>query len=431
MSDDKTLSLGDPVAAPQHVVVIGAGIVGLSCAWSLQDYGVSVTVVDRRHEAAGASAGNAGYVSPAHSIPLPEPRLLRYGLRAILDPRSPVSLPLRGDATRAKFLLELLAHCTGASWRRAMATYRPLNEGAIAAYDAQHTGGVTAEAARTDVISAFRHANEATGLLEEFNGIVGAGQSVDIELLTGERVRDLEPHLSRDINFGVVLRDQRYITPRPYVEALAMSVRERGGEIVESAEIDGVERRRGSVVARAGAREFNADAVVIANGAWLSRLASDHGATVPVYAGRGYSFTLPLDAPLTNAVHFPGTRLALTPAGERVRVVGVMEFTDPDAPLAPARINSMVKALKPLVTGVDWNGQADDWVGPRPLTPDGMPLIGRTATRGVYAAGGHGMWGVTLGPITGKLLAQEIATGELPAELAPFSPLRRSFSLRP
>jgi D-amino-acid dehydrogenase len=431
MSPDITFSQGDSNAAPRHVVVIGAGIVGLSCAWSLQDYGVSVSVVDRRREAAGASAGNAGYVSPAHSIPLSEPRLLRYGLRAILDPRSPVSLPLRGDAARAKFLVELLAHCTGASWRRAMATYRPLNEAAIAAYDAQHAGGVTAESVRTDIISGFRHEHEATGLLEEFNGIVGAGQSVDIELLTGERVRDLEPHLSGDINFGVLLRDQRYITPRPYVEALAMSVRDRGGEIVEDAEIESVERRGGAVVARAGAREFTADAVVIANGAWLSRLTSAHGATVAVYAGRGYSFTLPLDTPLTNAVHFPGTRLALTPAGERVRVVGVMEFTDPDAPLSQARINSMTRALKPLVTGVDWDGRSDDWVGSRPLTPDGMPLIGRTATRGVYVAGGHGMWGVTLGPITGKLLAQEIATGEAPPELEPFSPLRRTLFAAP
>ena len=426
MSDATSSSSSAP---PKHVIVIGAGIVGLSCAWSLQDHGISVQVIDRRHEAAGASAGNAGYVSPAHSVPLPEPRLLRYGLRAVLDPRSPVSLPVRGDRERAKFLTSLLAHCTGASWQRSMTAYRPLNEAALAAYDAQHEGGVDAESLRADVISGFGAAREATGLLEEFNGVVGVGQELDIDLLTGEQVRTLEPHLSSATTFGVLLRGQRYVTPLPYVQALANSVRARGGEIIEDAEIESVERKGDGVAARGRGREFHADAVVIANGAWLSRLASAHGVAVPVYAGRGYSFTLPAEVPLAQPVHFPTTRLALTPAGDRIRVVGIMEFADPDAPLATARIKSMVRTLKPLVTGVDWNERRDDWVGPRPLTPDGVPLIGRTATPGVYVAGGHGMWGMTLGPVTGKLLAQEIATGRAPTELLALSPLRRMSAL--
>ncbi len=418
-----------PSSSPKHVVVIGAGIVGLSCAWSLQDHGVSVQVVDRRREGAGASARNAGYVSPGYSVPLPEPRLLRYGLRAVLDPRSPVSVPLRGDAERAKFLVGLLAHCTGSSWRRAMAAYWPLNEGAIAAYDAQHAGGVAAASVATDTLSGFRDASEATGELEEFNGIVGAGQSLDMELLTAAQVHAIEPHLSDRITYGVLMRGQRYITPLPYVESLAESVRARGGEIIEDAPIESVERKGRMVIARSSLREFSGDAVVIASGAWLSRLASPHGVKVPIYAGRGYSFTLPIDTPLTRPVHFPATRLALTPAGDRVRVVGIMEFADPDAPLVEARIKSMVRTLTPLVTGVDWDGRSDDWVGPRPLTTDGMPVIGHTATPGVYVAGGHGMWGVTLGPVTGKLLAQAITTGSTPGDLLPFSP-RRLASLR-
>jgi D-amino-acid dehydrogenase len=310
-----------------------------------------------------------------------------------------------------------------------MAAYRPLNERALLAYDAQREGGVNAESISADLISGFTASSQATGLLEELNGVVGAGQAADIDLLTGEQVRALEPHLSSDINFGVLLRGQRYVTPLPYVTALADSVRARGGEIIDDAQIESVERNGSVVVARANTREFSADAVVIASGAWLSRLASSHGVDVPVYAGRGYSFTLPVDEPLTYPVHFPATRLALTPAGDRVRVVGVMEFTDPDAPLAKARIKSMVKTLRPLMRGVDWDGRSDDWVGPRPLTPDGLPIIGRTATPGVYVAGGHGMWGMTLGPVTGSLLAEEIATGRTPTELQPFSPLRRSTPL--
>jgi len=409
---------------PEHVVIVGAGIVGLSCAWFLQERGVHVTVVDRSQEFSGASAGNAGFISPAHCVPLPEPSLLRYGLRAILDPRSPVSVPLRGDLRRAKFLVEMLGHCTSSTWRRSMSAYVPLNALAIGAYDAQRSGGVSADFTTADILSGFKDPREASGLLEEFSGVVGAGQPIDIELLTANEAHRLEPHLSPAVRFGVLLRDQRFVTPYKYGEALARSVRERGGEIIDDSLVTEVVRADDRVIARTPAREYGADAIVLANGAWVSKLAIAHGVRVPVHAGRGYSFTVPIDSPLVQPVHFPGSRLGVTPDGDRVRVVGVMEFDEADAPLRSSRINSMIRALKPLLTGINWDKRSDDWVGPRPLTSDGMPLIGKTATRGIYVGSGHGMWGMTLGPVTGQLLAEEITTGRTPEEIRPFSPLR-------
>jgi D-amino-acid dehydrogenase len=342
----------------------------------------------------------------------------------MLDRRSPVSVPLRGDLRRAKFLFEMMGNCTSSTWRRSMAAYGPLNALAIGAYDAQRAGGVTADFTTADIVSGFKDPREASGLLEEFSGVVGAGQSIDIELLTAGEVHRREPHLSSAVRFGVLLRDQRFVTPRTYGTALATSVRERGGEIVGDSLVSEVVRQDDRVIARTSAREYVADAVVLANGAWVSELATAHGVRTPVHAGRGYSFTVPIDSPLLQPVHFPESRLAVTPDGDRVRVVGVMEFDKADGPLRPARINSMIHALKPLLMGVDWNKRSDDWVGPRPLTSDGMPLIGMTATRGIYVASGHGMWGMTLGPATGQLLAEEIVTGRTPAQIAPFSPLR-------
>ena len=206
--------------------------------------------------------------------------------------------------------------------------------------------------------------------------------------------------------------------------ALAENVRARGGKIVDGTPITSVARHGTTVVARTADGDLDADAIVLATGAWLSTLAAPHGVAVPVHAGRGYSFSLPVTTPLTHPVHFPATRAAITPAGQRVRVVGIMEFAGPEAPLTRARINSVVNAVRPLVTGFDWDSRADDWVGPRPLTTDGVPLVGRTATDGIYIAGGHGMWGVTLGPVTGRLLAEQIVTGRTPAALAPLNPQR-------
>ncbi|MFJ2306038.1 NAD(P)/FAD-dependent oxidoreductase [Streptomyces sp. NPDC087787] len=125
-----------------------------------------------------------------------------------------------------------------------------------------------------------------------------------------------------------------------------------------------------------------------------------------------------------RALQFPAQRVACTPLGDRLRVAGMMEFRKPEAPLDARRVHAMAEAARPLLRGADLDARRDEWVGSRPCTTDGLPLIGATRSPRVFAAGGHGMWGITLGPATGRLLAETIVTGELPAQLAPFDPLR-------
>src|SRR4051794_17756730 len=163
--------------APRQVAVIGAGMVGLSCAWFLQEAGVHVTVYDRDRVAAGASWGNAGWLTPALIAPLPEPAVLRYGLRAVLSPRSPVYLPLRADVTLARFLTGFVAHSTAQAWRRGMAAYAPLNERALEAFDVLTAGGVMAPTHRAEpFLASFRTAREAQRLCAELDKIRDAGQ---------------------------------------------------------------------------------------------------------------------------------------------------------------------------------------------------------------------------------------------------------------
>ena len=172
---------------------------------------------------------------------------------------------------------------------------------------------------------------------------------------------------------------------------------------------------------------MEADAVVLANGAWLGRLARRHGVRRLVQAGRGYSFTVAPDTVPRNPIYLPTQRVACTPLGEPsdgLRVAGMMEFRDPDAPLDPRRIEAIAEAASPMLTGVDFAARRDEWVGSRPCTTDGLPLVGRTRTQGVYVAGGHGMWGIALGALTGRLLAGQILHGETDPVLHSFDPLR-------
>ncbi|MGY1680141.1 NAD(P)/FAD-dependent oxidoreductase [Geodermatophilus sp. SYSU D01176] len=412
--------------SPRQVAVVGGGMVGLSCAWFLQEAGVQVTVYERDAVGAGASWGNAGWLTPALTAPLPEPAVLRYGLRAVLGPRSPVYLPLRADRTLLRFLTGFVAHSTARRWQAGMAAYVPLNERALEAFDVLAAAGVAAvtHPARP-FLACFRREREAERLCAELEAIRDAGQDVSGHPITGWRARAMEPALTDRVGAAVQIHGQRYLHPPEFVRSLAHAVRSRGGELVEGVGVADVQHAGGqvAVVTTSGHRQRR-DAVVLATGAELGRLAGRFGVRCPVQAGRGYSFSVPVERMPRGPLYFPTQRVACTPLGGRLRVAGMMEFRRHGAPLDPRRVTAIVDAVRPFLTGVDLDERRNEWVGSRPCTPDGLPLVGATASPRVFVAGGHGMWGITLGPVTGQLVAETVLKGEAPPELAPFDPLR-------
>lgn len=414
----------------QRIAVVGAGMVGLSTAWFLQSRGVHVTVLDREHVAAGASWGNAGWLTPGLTTPLPEPAVLSYGVRAVLSPSSPVYVPLRPDLKLLRFLAAFTGHSTARQWGVAMRAYGPVNRQALEAYDDLADGGADTRTYEADpFLACFRSAEERAVLVEELEHIRAAGQDVKFDLLTGVEARAEQPSLSQAVGAAVRLHGQRYLNPPVFVEQLARSVQERGGELREGVTVQRVREEHGGVTLRdSTGAEHRFDAVVLANGAWLGDLAAPFGVRQPVQAGRGYSFSVPCRQVPNGPVYFPAQRVACTPltspTGDRLRVAGMMEFRPADAPLDPRRVEAIVAAVRPLLEGVDLDDRQDEWVGSRPCTPDGLPLVGGTRSPRVFVAGGHGMWGIALGPVTGKLLAEQITTGVSPAALTPFDPLR-------
>ncbi len=411
---------------PQKIAVVGAGMVGLSTAWFLQEYGMDVTVFDRQDVASGSSWGNAGWLTPGIATPLPEPAVLKYGLRAVLNPSSPVYVPPSADKFFLKFVAGFTKRSTMPAWKKAMSSLVPINDKALAAFDTLKAGGVDAETYEAkSFIAAYRIEAERETLLEEMTHIKEAGQDIRFDVLTGDQARAIEPALSGEIGAALLLHDQRYVNPGVYVNALADSVRARGGRLEIATPVRWIDEDPAgmSVTTERGETE-QFDAIVIATGAWLGLLARDFGVKKVVQAGRGYSFSVAIDHVPNGPVYFPAARVACTPVGDRLRVAGMMEFRKPEAPLDRRRVKAIVEAARPLLAGADLDNRKDEWVGSRPCTSDGLPLIGVTANPRVFVAGGHGMWGITLGPVTGQLLAQQMATGLVPQELLPFSPTR-------
>lgn len=409
---------------PRSVVVVGAGIVGLSTAWFLQERGVTVTVVDRGGVGAGASSGNAGWIAPGLVLPLNSPAALRYGLRSLLDPRAPLHVPLTADPRLGLFLAQFAAQCRRSSWQRAMQAGVILSEDCIEAFDVLVANGVDAPITEAPVTALFESSTAAQHLLSDLRALEKAGQTTDITALSGAALHEYVPLAAPAATAGLSLGGQRFVDPARFVMALGRAVMDRGATL-RRLEISDVAHSGNIVELHTGrGRPLIAEAVVVATGAQLHRLVG-RWVHVPVRAGRGYSFTVPVERPMPGPIYLPDARVACTPYNGAMRVAGTMEFRQPHEPVVPARVAAIVATASQLLDGVRWAQRSNVWVGARPVTPDGRPLIGQVSPR-VFVAGGHGMWGFAHGPVTGRLLAEQITTSKQPQALRDCDPLRRT-----
>jgi D-amino-acid dehydrogenase len=249
------------------------------------------------------------------------------------------------------------------------------------------------------------------------------------EVLDAREVSRLEPGITLDVRGGVYYPLDAHLIPQRFVATLERRVRERGGRIEWNAEALGWRAEgRGIRAAITATGEFDGDEFVLAAGSWSGRLARMLGLSLPLQPGKGYSLTLeaPREKP-RRAILLEEARVAVTPMGHTLRVGGTMELGGFDSSVRPPRLRGIVRSLRrylPAFRDEDF-AAATPWHGFRPLSPDGLPYIGRFGRYdNLVAATGHAMMGLSMGPITGALVA-ELISGEPPSvPLAALSPDR-------
>ncbi len=412
-----------------RVIIIGAGLVGLSTAWFLQEYGVEVVVLERSGVAAGSSWGNAGWLTPGLSAPLNEPSVLKFGVESLVNPDSPMYVQPRMDPKLAQFMMGFAARCTAGQWTKALKQYVPINLMALDAFDKLAAGGVKEETKDTDFIAAWVNPEHGDAVVNELTLFADAGLDVGFRELSTADFASEAPLLASQIQRALHITKQRFIEPGKYTESVAESVEARGGQLRIGTNARNIHHGpKGVTVELEAGEPVSGDAVVIATGAWLPTLANRYGVKKIVQSGRGYSFSVavtePSLTPVPTPYYFPRERVACTPIGERFRIAGTMEFDHVDAPLRGSRVDALEKSAKPLMKHLNFMDKRDEWVGGRPVCVDSKPLIGATRVPRVFVNGGHGMWGISLGPASGELLAKQIVEGKVPAQLRPFNPLR-------
>ncbi|MDX6749482.1 FAD-dependent oxidoreductase [Geminicoccaceae bacterium 1502E] len=411
----------------RHVVVVGAGIVGASCALFLQRDGNQVTLVDPREPGGGTSLGNAGIISLGSVSPVGTRAMLARVPSMLLDRNSPLSVRWRHLPELLPWLARLVLASRPERVEELSRALAALLDRADQAHDILiqqcglanlvRSGGWLKIACSPEKLEASTAGERA--MLERH------GRA--FEMLDAAQVRDLEPALSPEVAGGLLLPHNRAVRhPQRYVAGIVATFLERGGRHVRAParELLIEEGRLAGVASEAGT--LPADAVVIAAGAFSRKLAGHAGLRVPLEAERGYHLMLPHPAEtLRRPVYSIDDGFVLAPMEHGIRLTGGVELASLEAPPDFRRVRRLVPRAQRLLPQLSAEIRSE-WQGHRPSLPDSLPVIGRAPGHdNLFLAFGHQHIGLTLGPVTGQLVADLVAGREPPVDLAPYRADRR------
>jgi D-amino-acid dehydrogenase len=417
------------------VVVVGGGVVGLCVAFSLHQRGVPVTVFDAGPAEHAASLVIAGWFVPTLAEPVPAPGLIAASLRWMLNSDSPLYIQPRllRDPAFLRWTICFWRHCNARDYRAGTEATAAFGARSLALYDALREAGVRYEEHRDGLLFAYRSPRTLQHDYAALEPIRRFGYEIS-PLMDGDELRELEPALSEMVQGGYWLPRERSVRPDTLVCGLIAYLREHGVTMHRDRPVSGIETTgRLATAVFAGGERIPAECVVVAAGAWTPRLLKPLRVNVPIAAGKGYSIDLspqPLSEPVRRPLYLHETRVAITPLDGMIRLAGTMEFSGLNHDLRAERVAAIARSAGWAIRG--WPRETPTtgpgirvWSGPRPMTPDGLPVIGwLPGYRDLAIASGHAMLGVTLAPATGEAIADLLTAGRAPDVIAPFDPAR-------
>jgi len=407
------------------VVIIGAGMVGISCALWLQRAGYQVTLLDPRGPAGGASQGNAGVLAAGAVVPVTVPGLLGKAPGMLLSKAAPLFVRWSYLPKLLPFLARYLRHGNLADVNRiADALTHLLHD----AYD-QHialASGTGAEKFLHPGDYVFGYTDRAAYENDAFGWSIRRSHDVDFEEMAPERIAQYDPLLAGRMGFAVRCGNHgRVSDPGEYIRTLARHVVANGAEIIELA-VDDILIEHGRAIGVLTAQgPIEANEVVLTSGVWSGPLARRLGLKVPMEAEGGYhiEWVNPSMTPRSPTMVTAG-KFVLTPMNGRLRCAGVLEFGGINEKRNQAALNLLKSQTKALLPELK-SDRVDEWMGFRPAPADSIPLIGPTsAVRNAWVGFGHHHVGLTSGPKTGRWLAQMIDQSVATQQLSAFSPDR-------
>ena len=407
------------------MIVVGAGVIGLSVALAAQARGMSVTVVDRTGPASGASAGNAGAFAFSDILPLASPGVLRKAPGWLLDPLGPLSIPLAYALRITPWMYRFWrasAPARVAQSTQAQTALMDLSKAALTPF--LDLSGTTGMLRRAGNLQVYEGKAEFTASLPGWQARTDHGIAFDH--LSAAEMAGLQPGLAARFTHGTFTPEWYSIAdPRLYTLALADRFCAKGGSL-QVAEVAGLDPSDNGVTVRLKTgTSLTAGKVVLAAGAFSHLLARGVGDKIPLETERGYNTTLPTSAfDLRMQVTFGGHGFVASLLSTGVRIGGAVELGGLN--LAPnfKRADAMLRRAQAFLPGLNLEGGVQ-WMGFRPSLPDSLPAIGpsRLSPRVIHAFG-HGHLGLTQSAGTARLVADLLTGVSSAIDLTPFSPQR-------
>jgi D-amino-acid dehydrogenase len=407
----------------KDVLIIGGGPIGLSTAYYLLKSGRNVTILEAKEIGKGSGAGNAGHIVPSHIIPLAAPGVVTSALKWMFNPStSPFGLKIRLDPKYIAWLIQFAAACNEANVRHALEPMKNLGQ-----LSADNFAKIIAE-------ENFDCHYQTTGFLNLYKNQAAFNEGrheaefmqkhgIPVRVYEKNQIVDVEPAVRDDVLGGVHFTGDAHLNPAVFLQLLGERLHAMGAEVYEHTPVTGFESAEGKVrVVKTALEEFEAEQVILAAGAWSPLVARDLRMNIPIQPARGYSFTASeIQNMPRQALILGDRRVAVSPFGDQIRVTGrleVGEFSTSPKPIWIQRLEGFAREYIRLDEKLDIK---ETWAGLRPVTPDGMPIIGRSPHHSnLIIASGHAMLGLSLGPGTGQVVA-ELANGKEAAfDLQPF-----------
>ena len=412
-----------------RVIVLGAGLLGVTSAYYLQQLGHEVTVIDRQATpGAETSFANGGQISVSHAEPWANPSAPLKVLQWLGQEDAPLLFRLRADMRQWLWGLQFLRNCTPERTRhniRQIVSLGTYSRDAL--QQLRRDTGIQYDQ-RTQGILHF-YTNQ-----KEFDGALGPAEQMrqlgcERQVISADEAVRIEPalsHIRRQLAGATFTAEDESGDANLFVRELARlceqaGVRFRMGEHITAlrtigGEIDHVELTN----AEGRFERLRGDAYVLAMGSFSPLLAQPLGIALPIYPAKGYSVTLPVkDAAMAHQVSLTDDEFKLvfsrytSAQGDRLRIAGTAELNGYDRNLNPARCEAIVRRVEQLFPGAGDTTRAEFWTGLRPATPSNVPLIGRTKLPNLFLNTGHGTLGWTHSCGSGKALA-DIVSGRVP-----------------
>ena len=408
----------DSMNSKTHVVIIGGGAIGLCTAYYLSKKGASVTVVDKGEMGQACSLHNAGFMAASHFLPLASPGLFTQALKWMVNSKSPLYIKPTLDPAFITWAWRFSRACSEANVRRAVPVLRELLAESLHLFEELSTvDGIKFDFTKRGLLLLYR--TEKGKLACDHEARVADSIRVEVQRCDHDKLRELEPQIDFRATGGIYFPGDAHLVPAAFVKTLSEHVERAGVRLMSNCEVTGIETEGNKIRQLRTARgPLSADEFILASGSWSSGLARKLGIRMHLQPGKGYSITT-MKPRVNPTIPYILTerRVAVTPFRDSLRFAGTMEFAGINLEMNRSRVDAILEAV-PLYLGnveIPDPSKSQLWCGLRPVTPDGVPYLGRLRKfPNLIVATGHAMIGISLATVTGKLAA-EIATGVQPS----------------